>query len=221
MVTASWTADRIAASHPILYHMAQVDSWEAIKSLGLLSTSAVLDLLSITGDAISNIESKRRPNSVTLLDPTRGSFTFRDQKPLNETILKRCLVGMTPQEWYEQLNSLSFLWPTKNRLQKMLGAGAYKSHEHLVLRIDTAKFLKRYSGIAMLSPINSGATLFNAPKRGRDTFKKIPASDINAIAEIVVPHSIPDILEFTLSAHIQNVDAVVRDIWKHNDPQPN
>ena len=43
------TPELFCEQYPYLFHMAEEDTWESIKRYGLLSTSAILDLLKITG----------------------------------------------------------------------------------------------------------------------------------------------------------------------------
>lgn len=45
--------------------------------------------------------------------PEHGLALVRDDKPMQEGSLKKCLVGMTPREWYEHLNRRVFFWAEK------------------------------------------------------------------------------------------------------------
>ena len=45
------THEEFVRRYPRLYHMAQVGSWPSIERNGLLSTSALLDLFQIKGEA--------------------------------------------------------------------------------------------------------------------------------------------------------------------------
>jgi hypothetical protein len=107
--------------------MAEDGSWPGIRKHGLLSTSALLDLFDVTGSERSSIESERRLESVTLKHPVYGKAVVRDQKPLREGPLAKCLIGLTLQEWYETLNSRVFFWLTEERLKGLLMAIPYRS----------------------------------------------------------------------------------------------
>lgn len=116
------TPQEFTARHPTLYHMADQGSWESIREHGLLSTSALLDLFEITSLERQAIESARRPASVQIRHPRYGVAVVRDQKPMSETKLQSCLIGMEPREWYELLNRKAFFWPTRERVIRLLRA---------------------------------------------------------------------------------------------------
>ncbi len=82
----------------------EAGSSAGIRQHGLLSTSALLDLFEIDGDLRAALDSARRPESVTIAHPVHGTAVVRDQIPLREGPLAKCLVGMTPVEWYRELN---------------------------------------------------------------------------------------------------------------------
>ena len=194
-------AKLLVRRYPKLYHMAEGGSWESIRQIGLLSTSALLDRFEVGGEQRRKIESSRRPEIVELQHPRLGKALVRDNKPMQEKTLERCLVGMTPREWYEVLNHRVFFWVDEKRLTKLLGARAYRDRPHLVLEIDTAELLRRYSNVVSLSSINSGATFTMKPApRGPDTFKRIPDHpESKPVVELTVDYAVPDIADFTLS----------------------
>ncbi len=159
---------------PTLYHMAERGSWPSIREHGLLSTSALLALWEIEGASRAPIEKERRPENVVIEHPTFGRAVVRDQKPMNDAGLRRCLQdGLTPTEWYQLLNTRVFFWLTRARLQRLLTARPYRDLEHDVLELDTAPLVAAYYDRVTLSPINSGATKPFPRDRGRDTFLSI------------------------------------------------
>ena len=89
---------RLISRYPTLYHMAEDESWESIRRHGLLSTSALLDRFEVEGGERFAIESTRRPEIVRVDHPEYGTALIRDNKPMQEKSLERCLVGMTPRE---------------------------------------------------------------------------------------------------------------------------
>ena len=50
----------IAATYPRLYHLTHVDNWDLIRRIGLLSTSALLDLFGIDGKSRRALESSNQ-----------------------------------------------------------------------------------------------------------------------------------------------------------------
>jgi hypothetical protein len=143
--------------------MAESGSWESIRERGLLSTSALLDLFEVEVEERFDIESTRRSEIVQLKHPEHGMALIRDNKPMQEKSLEKCLHGMTPREWYERLSRRVFFWVEWERLLKLLGARAYRDRPHLVLKVDAAKLLERHVDRVALSPINSGATFAMNP----------------------------------------------------------
>jgi hypothetical protein len=193
--------ERLASRYSVLFHMAEDGSLQSIKKRGLLSTSALLDLFEIEGEERLAIESARRPEIVQLMHPEQGVALVRDNKPMQEKSLERCLRGMTPREWYEHLNRRVFFWVDRKRLLKLLGARAYRDRPHLVLEVDTAKLLERHADRVALSPINSGATFaMNPAPRGPDTFRRIADHpDDRPVVELAMDYAVPDLASLTIS----------------------
>lgn len=186
--------------------MAEDGSWPSIRKHGLLSTEALVGLFGIRGNRARELLEKRRPESVSLQHPRVGTAVVRDQKPLRESALRAALVGMELVDWYKLLNSLVFFWPTQERLLAMLNARAYRDSPHDVLVIDSGRLVGAYADRIALSPINSGATIYNVVPRGTATFQGIGEYDFetsrrrrgraNAIAEVAVPRAVLRIEQF-------------------------
>ncbi len=192
----------LSARYPKLWHMAEAGSWPGIREHGLLSTTALLDLYGVEGEERHRIESRSRPEIVPLDHRELGTSLVRDNKPLQETVLRRCIQGMEHEQWYETLNRRVFFWVTRDRLLKLLGARPYKDRPHLVLEVDTASLLERHAESVTLSPINSGATFaMNPAPRGPNTFQRIANYPTDRpVVELAVDYSVPDIEDLVLSA---------------------
>jgi hypothetical protein len=197
---------------PRLWHMAEDGSFESILKNGLLSTSSLLDLYGIQGNERLAIESQRRPESVTISRNGFPSAIVRDQKPMTESALKKCLAAnVSPEEWFEILNDRTFFWLSRDRLRGLLGARAYRDRPQTVLTVDTASLLKAHKNLIELSPLNSGATIYNPQPRGRDTFlpiEKYPFDERRktrpidkSVVELVVRKGVPDISDHLVAAH--------------------
>jgi len=216
------TQEQFLALYPRLYHMAQAGSWSSIKQHGLLSTSALLDRFEVNGTKREAIECKHRPECVEITHTVHGRAILRDQKPMSEKALLKCLVGTTPREWYALLNRRVFFWVTEHRVLTLLGARAYKDFDHDVLTIDTRALLKRYATRVALSPINSGSTVYNPQPRGLDLFRSLDSYPFemrrkygrNAVAELTIDYSVPDLRDFVIKVERrrgQNVHRVLYD----------
>ena len=162
--------------------MAERGSWPSIQRHGLLSTSALLDLFAVPEPKRSSIERAHRPGCVLLQHPSHGRAAIRDQKPMSDAALRRCLQdGMTPGEWYTLLNNRVFFWPTRARLLGLLGARPYRALDHDVLELDTASLVRAHQASITRSPINTGSTFNLGPApRALGTFQPIASFDYAA-----------------------------------------
>ncbi|MCU1311491.1 MAG: uncharacterized protein JWO20_2616 [Candidatus Angelobacter sp.] len=210
--------------YPNLYHMAETGTWEAIKRHGLLSTSALLDLFEIRGNQRRIIETERRPQSVPITHPKHGRAVIRDQKPMHETGLLKCLQdGITPSQWYEVLNKRVFFWLSKDRLERLLSARAYKGKQHCVLTLKTEELLSNHAKAVTLCPINSGATLYIPQPRGKDTFQRIEDYPFeawvdkrgveNAVVELVVDYAVKDAERYVLKVDERMADHNIENVF--------
>lgn len=215
------TPARLAACYPRLYNVSDPRSWPSIERHGLLSTTALLDLYGVRGERRLAAESRRRAHSMTFTRKEHDTAVIRDQIPLQEAKLEECLEdGMTPREWYENLNRRVFFWPTKKRLTGMLQAAEYRGREHVVITVDTEALLESHAGRVELSPINSGNTRRRPKRRGRETFlapEEYPFEERwsrhfrrGAVAELTVDYSVPDVLDLAVSVELRRGAEVVR-----------
>lgn len=192
---------------PKLYHMAERESWPAIRKYGLLSTTALLDQHGLTGAERQVIETERRPISVTLETKGVGRAVVRDQAPMDDKGLVRCLQdGLKPKDWYQLLNRKVFFWLTRARLLRLLKAETYRDEEHDVLELETLPLVTAYRDKIWFCPINSGCTKPFPHPRGNNTFRRIadyPYSEWRAkrprgerVVELAVDYAVPDIEQF-------------------------
>jgi hypothetical protein len=93
---------------------------------------------------------------------------LRDQKPMPASALKKCLVGMTPPEWYALINSKVFFWLDTARLNRQRGACGPR--HQVVLEVDAGRLVARHAEGIALSSINTGNARRRPAKRGRCTF---------------------------------------------------
>ena len=124
---------------------------------------------------------------------------------------------MRPEDWYRHLNRRVFWWATRDRLESMVGARAYRRDPQTVLKISTRRLVERYEDVIQVATINTGSTAYRAVPRGRDTF--VPLADFDydasrrkrgprrAIAEVVVDYAVPDVRDLILRVE-RRVDGV-------------
>lgn len=199
---------------PTLYHMAERGAWESIKNRGLLSTSALLDLYEVNGAQRLSIESHRRPECVELTSETLPIAVVRDQLPMDDAGLRRCLPEhLTPSDWYRLLNAKVFFWLTRDRLHRLTGAKAYREKTHDVTEVNTRSIVHSYSDKIWLCPINSGCTKPMPHPRDESVFSRIDEYPYDhwrprrkrgeRVVELAVDHSVPDI-----SIHVVRVSVM-------------
>ena len=158
---------------PTLFHMAEAGAWPTIRRHGLLSPCAALDLFGVAGAARS-AALRRRPENVVLERADLGRIVLRDQKPLSDKALARCLRDdLAPADWHARLNERVFFWLSRARVLRLLAGRAYRDHAHEILEIEAAPFVAAHRDRIELSPINSGATGQFPTPRGADTFLPI------------------------------------------------
>ena len=193
---------------PTLYHMAEEGAWGKISDIGLLSTSALLDLYKINGEERISIEKRHRPKSIDIREESLVVARIRDQIPMSDDGLRRALPNnLPPSAWYELLNAKTFFWLTEDRLSRLLNARTYRDQVHDVLEVDTRSLIAAYRDSIWLCPINSGCTKPYPHPRDQSTFQRIGTYPYASwklkrragerVVELAVDHSVPDIVRFT------------------------
>jgi hypothetical protein len=214
----------LIAHYPRLFHMAEAGTWPSIRKQGLLSTTALLDVFGINGEERYKIESRQRPECVTISHSSLGLAVVRDQKPMSDATLRKCLENMEPREWYETLNRKVFFWLTRERLLTLLSARPYRNREHCVLTLDTALMVERHLSRITLSPINSGCTKPNPQPRGRQTFLPVESYPFDdwltkrrnrsqAVVELAVDYSVPDVEGLVIRVDRMKRNEVLETLW--------
>jgi uncharacterized protein DUF7002 len=147
-----------------IYHLAEAANWPSIRRNGLLSTTVLLNRAGLRGERRNRLESCQRLEHTEL--PT-GVY-LRDQKPLPAVALRKCLVGMTPFEWYALINSKVFFWLDVDRLNRQ--RDACEPRPQVVLEVDAMRLVAHHSDRIALSRINTGNARRRPATRGRSTF---------------------------------------------------
>jgi hypothetical protein len=195
-----------------VYHLAEASNWPAIQREGLHSASTLLDRAGIVGKDRSRWEQQQRPEHAAL--PT-GAW-IRDQRPMPPDALARCLVGMTPAQWYALINGRVFFWFDPERLNRQ--RAACSSRPQVVLIVYTLRLAGAYADSVALTPFNTGNARRRPATRGGATFVPYRTwlksgwateaamlgtrerSRSHAPVEFTVAGSIPDILTYVVEA---------------------
>jgi hypothetical protein len=210
---AQGSADRLSSAEivrrwPLLFHMAEAESWPSIQRHGLLSTTALLDLFELGDEQRRGLEEMKRSEPHRLEHRVYGTAVIRDNKPINETVLRRTLRGMTEPAWYRTVNGRVFFWLSERRLDRLRATAMYRDRAHDLLVLSTERLLARYADVVELSPYNSGAVhAGSSVPRGDGTFARITdypwverlsTSRREPVAELTVPYAVPDVADYVL-----------------------
>jgi hypothetical protein len=210
------TPAELSLRYPVLYHMASYGSWPSIQEHGLLSTLELLNLYEVPEPRRTELLTSQRKESVRLVHPVHGAATLRDQKPLSERSLERCLTDCDAATWYGTLNQRVFFWLDRERLMTLMSAAEYSGKLHTVIQADTAELMRRHSERIELAHMNTGNTRPFAHPRGRSTFKRMAdypyelrrrLPDYSAVVELTVTDGVLDLSDFVFKVeHAAEVD---------------
>ncbi|MGI9822206.1 DUF7002 family protein [Agromyces sp. Marseille-Q5079] len=201
--------DDLIRLYPQVFHMAADGSWPSIERHGLLSSTALAERWELEDAHRARLLTERREESQVLEHQTHGTAVVRDQKPIHEPSLAEALDGMTPADWYRELNSRVFFFLRQQRLLELLGARSYRNDTHTVITLDTAKLVKRYGHSIELCAINSGfAQRHSKARRGPGTFQSIrdyrhperdePRTSGHDVAELTVRGGVTDLSDLVI-----------------------
>jgi hypothetical protein len=218
------TPGEIIERYPRLYHLTHLSNVDSIMRLGLLSTSALLDLFGIEGEARRLIEASNRRELVPIEHQTHGVAILRDQKPMDDSGLRRALRdGITPAEWYRLVNRHVFFWVDEARVERLLNARAYRTERHALIVSRSAGLIERYAEQVVLSPINTGATKPLPHPRGRDCFVPLPSYPFadwtakrrgrDTVVEVAVATAVPDLMTFAERILVVGKGEPASEIW--------
>lgn len=221
--------ETLISTYPRLYHMAHEGAWPAIAEYGLLSVEALLDLYGVKGEERDKCFARHRPENVAISAEGLPGAVLRDQKPMRDSALTKCLQdGLQPADWYRTLNSKSFFWLSRKRVWNLLGAKAYRGRKQTVLTLDTAKLVEAYQDRILLSPMNTGSTIYRPLPRGKSTFQPIDdfpfedrrksgRSPYGNVVELVVKDGVPDVAKYVLAVHEAEKDTLLGELWRSSD----
>jgi hypothetical protein len=143
------------------YHLVDERNWSSIQAHGLLSTKR---LAAASGYDLQQLRLHRARG---LILPS--GIRIRDQSPMPPAVLGKYLQdGLSPEDWYDLLNSKVFFWLDPDRLNRQRSACGDAPQRVLV--IDAVRMLEKHGGRAAVTPINTGNAMRAAAPRGLSTF---------------------------------------------------
>ena len=195
---------------PVVYHIAESSNWPFIEKEGLLCAATLMRQSSLGVEEIERCERQQRTSRLVLPD----GRVLRDQCPVPATALEKCLVNMSPPEWYKLLNSQIFFWVDVDRLNRV--RKVMIDTVQFVAVVDTAALLAKYGASAAVTPFNIGNAKRKASQRSTSTLVPYtvwqssswqtetdgvgsrPRVRSHKPAELVIDTAIPDFMEFVL-----------------------
>jgi hypothetical protein len=181
-------------------------NWESVKVEGL-KPAAVLVRAGLQASVADAFLRGWRSETATL----PSGVVLRDQRPMPEGALERCLTGgLTSADWYDLVNEGVYFWVEEARLRRHLAA---QSGEHVVLEMDGPALADAYASQAFVTPFNVGSATRRPARRGVGSFVRyrewrgsgwscedpapaVRRSASHKPAELVIRAEIPDAMRF-------------------------
>jgi len=184
---------KFIAKNEFLYHLTDTLNWNNIRENRILfSAQTIVNRSHLEAEEKRYILHNRRPVH-RIIEIDGISYSLRDQRPISETNLRKCLTdGWTNEDYILFLNSRVFFWPNLKRLWSHYGT---YSHEHpIILKVPTQTMLDLNHN-AEYCRLNSGATRSNPhwngapPPRGEGTFltSQYYLLPVGSVAEVTFP----------------------------------
>lgn len=191
--------------------MAEAENWPLIGRSGLLSTSELIRQAGLTA-AEAQVFRAYRAHAMRL----PSGAIIRDQRPMPPSSLIRCLQdGLTPQDWYDLVNSRVFFWADTRRLLRHLAACAPRPQ--VLVTVDAHRLLECYGERAFVTPFNAGNARRRPALRSQASFvpwrtwlstrwaseaspgrhTRLPS---HPPAELAIDGSVPDLADFVIEA---------------------
>jgi hypothetical protein len=206
------------------YHLLDASNWPSIQRHGLMSAQRLMEAYQAKEYRGSRCH---RPTSRRLAP----GVLIRDQRPMPPKALTRCLKsGLSPEDWFEVLNSKVFFWLDPQRLNRQrLACGA---SPQLALVLNASRLLTNYSAVATVTPINTGNALRAAAARNLTTFvpyerwlidgwayENIPGArprrKSHRPVELTIAEAVPDIMAYVVAVvPLGARETLTRERWR-------
>lgn len=145
-------------------HLAEADNWPLIEKHGLLPANELLARSELSKEERQLLRTRQRTTHTHL----PSGAQIRDQKPMPAAALEKCLIGMSPAQWYALINSHVFFWLDYKRLNRQRAAS--EPRPQIALVVDTRALASACEGRLFVTPINTGNARRNPALRGEATF---------------------------------------------------
>ena len=168
------TPGSFAARFPRLWRLAERGSHQGIRRHGLLTAAQAAQR---AGHVLSDVP-RRESIWVGLPDGTPVRIT--DNTPLSFGKLGPALDDMAPAEWLAMLNDRVFFWPARTLGEGNLKARRRYGYDSEWQEYETLGLLASCWDRAEVAHINTGSTIHQPARRGRQTFAPLAGLDFEA-----------------------------------------
>lgn len=158
--------EKFALSRPFVYHLSNRQNLESILETGFLySTEEISDIVKL--ESKGEFLTTRRRGCINLSLGKR-SFHVRDQDPLSEVILSKCLEpGWTIPKYVALLNSKVFFWPTVGDLEKHFARYERAKEDLIIFRLSTEELFSVNNQRPKFCHLNSGGPRASSWHKGK------------------------------------------------------
>ena len=160
--------DELVIRFPRVWHATYPGGWEAIRTGGLQSSTALLEAAG-RGDEAKAV----RTESVRLSTPA-GDVVLREQVP-NKKDPSAYPDGLSTDDWWQLINRRSYLFAVREDLDQFVGAYLEKGEAQEIITFETRRLLGPVSDHVEIAMVNAGAfPKATSPAKGKATFVTLP-----------------------------------------------
>jgi len=161
------------ARYPQLYHVSLCSDSETVLRLGLLSAASVLDSVGASASLRKTLQQSQRKSVIHVSHPVHGALFLNDQLPLPASALVRCLIGITPAQWYEELNQRIFFWLSRSQAERFAAVRKTLLPPKTLFVLNTEKLLRGQAESFDLCAFNSGNAMRKPVPRSVASFQSL------------------------------------------------
>lgn len=196
--------------YPDAFHVSLCADPNHVLTHGLNSAAGLLRFLPDASSAETLVTQRR---SMLSVEAPWGRAHINDQKPLPRSGLLRCLVGLTPEQWYEELNRRIFFFVTRRAAERFAMVRATEMPARSIFVLDMHRMVETLGERLELSPINTGAAIRRASPRSRSTFQRIADYPLEQRGRAVGWSGA--VAEMSVRAERLDITPLVRDHYVH------
>ena len=157
---------------PRVFHVSLCPQSSTIESSGLFSAAGLLARSALSIEERGHILASQRKTTV-ILHTDFGETVLNDQIPLPAKALLRCLNGISPEDWYVEMNERIFFFLNEDKARNFAKVRADKLPARTLLCLNTEKLIAGSETDFELCAFNSGNAMRKPVRRDRDSFQTI------------------------------------------------